>query len=217
MCRCLGATRSECVARWSIPGYTFLMATAGLHHLPDVFTHADALAADVPESTLYRWRDAGEVELLARGIYTRPGFSGDPDLTEIAIRAPRATICLTSALTRHGLTDEIPASIDVALPRRQRSPRTAAPVTWHRFEESTYLLGRTTTSVAEHVQLGVYNAERTICDAYRLRHLCGEEQANEALRRYLRQRGAQPSDLLAMARHFPAAEPALRRAMQILL
>lgn len=44
----------------------------------------------------------------------------DPDLLEIAYRAPHATLCLTTALARHGLSDAIPARIDVALPRGQR-------------------------------------------------------------------------------------------------
>ena len=39
----------------------------------------------------------------------------------------------------------------------------------------------------------------------------------QALRRWLRRPGSQPSALLAMARHFPKALPALRAALQVLL
>ncbi|MCQ3806279.1 MAG: hypothetical protein KTV16_03140 [Acidimicrobiia bacterium] len=42
------------------------------------------------------------------------------------------------------------------------------------------------------------NWERTVVDAFRLRHLAGPENANEALRRYLRSR-PWPSTLLTTA------------------
>jgi len=65
--------------------------------------------------------------------------------------------------------------------------------------------------------IGLYNPQRCIIDAFRLRHLEGPETAVEALRRWLRRRGSQPATLLAMARAFPKAEPALRAALEILL
>ncbi len=54
----------------------------------------------------------------------------------------KATLCLTSALARHGLTDEIPAGIDIALPRGQWRPTTRAPTIWHSFNPATFDLGR---------------------------------------------------------------------------
>ena len=99
------------------------MGAVDLLKLPVVFTHAQASAAGISDRALYTWRDSGAVDVLARGIFTRPDYTGDPDLTEITTRAPRATLCLSSALAHHGLTDEIPSVIDVALPRNQRPPR----------------------------------------------------------------------------------------------
>ena len=78
------------------------------------------------------------------------------DLLEIACRAPAATLCLTSALARHGLTDEIPSTIDVALPRGRHRPVTLAPVTWHLFDPATFPLGREELRVDEQTTIGVY-------------------------------------------------------------
>jgi hypothetical protein len=64
--------------------------------------------------------------------------------------------------------------------------------------------------------LGVYSAERSVIDAFRLRHREGEETAIEALRRWLARPGAMPADLLAMARLFPKVEPSLLHALRIL-
>ena len=190
--------------------------SAALDELPAAFTHADARRLGVSDRRLYAWRDDGSLEQIARGVYWRPGEGGDPDLVEIALRVPRATLCLGTALVRHGLSDEIPAAIDVAIPRTRRPPRLAAPVTWHRFAKDTFDHGREEIQVLAGCRLGLYDPVRTLVDAFRLRHLEGHEQAHEALRRWLRRRGSQPSALLQMARHFPKAERSIRTALEIL-
>jgi len=51
----------------------------------------------------------GPIELVGRGLYRTT--DADPvvnlDLVEVAHRVPDATLCLVSALARHGLTDQI--------------------------------------------------------------------------------------------------------------
>ena len=187
--------------------------------LPAVFSYVEARGAGLSDRRLYALRDAGVIEQLGRGLYRRPDVSGnaDPDLLEIAHRAPEATLCLTTALARHELSDANPASIDVALPRGHRYPRTEAPVTWHSFAPDTFDLGRDELNLTEGMTIGLYNPERCIVDAFRLRHLEGPETATQALRRWLRRRGSQPATLLRMARAFPKAESSLRTALEILL
>ena len=159
----------------------------------------------------------GALERLGHGLYRKAGAPpADLDRIEIALRAPDAVLCLTTALSHHDLTDIIPNAIDVALPRSQRPSRVRAPVRWHRFHEDTFHVGRETITVDEELSLGVYSAERTVVDAFRLRHLEGEELAVEALKRWLRRPRARPADLLAMAKHFPQAEPALLHTLRIL-
>ena len=187
--------------------------------LPATFSYSQARAGGLSDRRLYALRDAGLIEQLARGLFRRADSSNeaDSDLLEIAHRARQATLCLTSAMARHGLTDTIPATIDVALPRGHRRPRTRAPVTWHAFATDTFDVGRDDLALTAGTAIGLYGAERCIIDAFRLRHLEGPELAIEALRRWLRRRGSQPATLVAMARVFPKAEPALRSALEILL
>jgi len=194
-----------------------MVPAAPLLDLATVFTHADARRAGWSDRELYAARDRGEIQQVARGIYTRGDLQADLDLVEIAVRATSATLCLTTALAHHDLTDDIPASINVALPRSRRAPRTQAPVTWHRFDDDTFHIGRTKLAVTDDLTIGLYPPTRTIIDAYRLRHLYGTEQANEALKRWLAQPGNQPTELLATAHDFPAAAPAVRSALQVLL
>ncbi len=71
--------------------------------------------------------------------------------------------------------------------------------------------------LTESLSIGIYTPVRSILDAYRLRHLFGVDQAHEALRRWLRQRDAQPSELLSMAAKFPKAERIVRTSLETLL
>ena len=96
------------------------------------------------------------IEVISRGLFRRVdvGALVDIDLLGIARRAPLATLCLTSALARHGLTDEIPATIDVALPRGKHRPAVPAPVTWHLFDPDTFEVGRTIVPLDEQTSIG---------------------------------------------------------------
>jgi hypothetical protein len=191
----------------------------GLDGLPVVFTYADARRYGLSEWKLYALRDRGDIEVLGRGLFRRsdPAVDVDVDLVEVAARAPGATLCLASALARHGLTDLIPGVIDVALPRGRRRPRTRVPVSWHMFDPETFAIGRDELEVASSLFIGIYDPERCIIDAFRMRHREGPELGVVALRRWLARPGAQPSGLLRMARDFPHAERALRKALEVLL
>ena len=187
--------------------------------LPPIFSYSQARQAGLSQRRIYWLRDHGLIELLAHGTYRRSDLpiGGDPDLIEIAARVPRATLCLTSALARHDLTDAIPSEIDIALPRGTRRPPTAALVSWHLFAVDTFNIGRELLALSGAEQIGLYGSERSIIDAFRLRHTEGSELAHDALRRWLRRRDSSPADLMRMAQHFPKALPALRTALEILL
>ena len=72
----------------------------------------------------------------------------DTDLIEIAEHVPLATLCLETALARHGLIDAIPAAIDIAIPRGSRRPALQSPARLHQFDAGTFELGRETSMSA---------------------------------------------------------------------
>ena len=184
--------------------------------LPSTFTSAEAAEQGVTRRGLQRMLSDGLIERIGHGLYRRTDAeSTDYDLVEIAAKARRATLCLLSALASHELTDIIPSEHDVALPRGTWPPRLSAPVRWHLFDPATFDIGREEVPVDARA-LGVYNAPRSIVDAYRLRRELGPDIANEALRRWLR-RGGQASELMKIASSFPAARPAILNALQVLL
>lgn len=193
--------------------------TPGLReHLGDTFTYGDAKRAGIGDRRLYALRDRGEIFALGGGVYRwADAPPADFDLIEIAERVPRATLCLETALARHGLIDAIPAAIDIAVPRGSTRPALHAPSRIHQFDPRTFELGRDELEVGARHPLGLYSAERSLIDVVRLRHLEGSEVAWEALRRWVDRAGRGPAQLIELAREFPRAESALRQALEVLL
>ena len=87
----------------------------------------------------------------------------------------------------------------------------------HVFASKTFDLGRDEIAVEDGISIGLYSAERSLVDVVRLRHREGSDVAWDALRRWLRRKGAKPAALLAMAKHFHGAEAAVRHALEVVL
>lgn len=182
------------------------------------FTLDAARAAGLSKDQLYRMVQKGEVDRVGRGVYVRPDIL-DPTVAALAAATavkPAATMCLTSALVFHELSDAIPFTTDVALPRGVRHPAGFAHVTWHSFDVVTFDVGHTEMDSESEMKLWVYSAERTIVDSFRLMHREGSDIAYTALRRWVAQRGNSPSSLLHVARAFPKTIPRLRNALEAL-
>ena len=188
--------------------------------LPDLMRYQDLQGLGLTRHRFDRLLEAGEYERIAPGLFLRADSTDDTTAAwmAIAVKKPDATLCLLSALALHDLTDEIPRSSDIAIPRGTH-PMTIrhAPITWHRFATETFTLGRTEHALPGGISIGLYSPERTIIDLFRLRHEWGSDLAIDALKRWLRERGNSSARLLDMARDFSDARPALQNALEILL
>jgi len=76
-------------------------------------------------------------------------------------------MCLETALARHGLSDAIPAAIDIAIPRGQARPVLHAPCRLHQFHLRTFDLGRERLDVGARTPIGIYSAEPSLVDVVR--------------------------------------------------
>jgi predicted transcriptional regulator of viral defense system len=183
-----------------------------------VLTVSTASDSGLRKDQLYALVESEQLERVGRGVYVDPGRV-DPVWVSLAaataIKA-EATLCLTSALVYHGLSDAIGWSTDIALPRGTRYPAGFDHVTWHSFGRGKFHVGRTAI-VQDGLQLAVYSAERTIIDCFRLGYREGRDQSLTALRGWLKRRGSQPSTLLALASQFPETKTRIREALEVLL
>jgi predicted transcriptional regulator of viral defense system len=145
-----------------------------------------AIRLGVHPRTLYALRDAGELEQVGRGLYrlaSAPQLTS-PDVIPISMRVPRAVVCLISALAQHGLTTQVPHSVDIALPSHSQIPKIdgiAVRVFW--YAEPSFSSGIDVISI-DGVPVRIYSPEKTIADCFKYRNKIGIDVAIEAVRKY---------------------------------
>jgi predicted transcriptional regulator of viral defense system len=170
------------------------------HH--GVMRTSEALAAGVHRRTLYWMRDAGQLEALSRGVYhlTSHALPAKPDVAAVMRRAPRAVLCLVSALDLHEVGTQIPAEVQIALPRDVRPPRIDYPRVriFHMSPQS--LAAGVEERTAEGVILRVFTVAKTVADCFKYRSSIGLDVALEALQEVLRERRATPGEIMEYAR-----------------
>lgn len=190
-----------------------------LRSLPAAFTREQALQRGLTRAGIVRLVRDKRLERFGHGLLLRPELTetADLDLIEATLRAPKATLCLSSALARHGLTDSIPSRTHLAIPRGTHEPAGPPSVTWHFYDQANFDLGRGKIRLARNLMLGLYSPERSIIDAFNHRLSDGQDLAIDALKHWLTMPQSQPSELLSMSQAWPQAHAALNRALQVLL
>ena len=90
---------------------------------------AELHEAGITATTVSRMERSGEVVRLARGLYQLPNAALDSQqsLAEAARPVPKGVICLASALAFHGLTDQMPPKVWIAIGRKDWRPRLNYP------------------------------------------------------------------------------------------
>lgn len=177
-----------------------------LRRIGPIFRSKDAIEAGVSWRDLYALRDAGTILSLSRGLYRlNEGASTDAiDFVTVCARAPKGMICLNSALSHWDLSDEIPRSVHLAVPKGTHRPTIDHPPTnVHVFAADTFDIGCDTVSGESRQDYRITGRERTVVDAFRLRHRVGDDLAIEAIRRYAGL-GGRLADVLIMGRRLRA-------------
>lgn len=200
----------------SISYMSSTIALEGLRELGPVFRSGDAIAAGVSWRDLYALRDAGDIVELSRGLFQLADHDlRHVDFVTVCARVSRGMICLGSAMDYWDLTDEIPRKVHLAVPTGAHRPTIGHPPTQvHVFAAGTFELGRLEVTGGAGEQFWISDRERTVVDAFRLRHLVGEDLAYAALREYL---GSRPRlSLLAETAQTLRAWGPLSGALQVL-
>ena len=162
----------------------------------------DALRLGVHPETLYALRDAGRIEPLGRGVWhlVDVPVSEHVDAAVVALRHPRAVVCLVSALEWHGLTTQVPRAVQIALPPGARAPHVRYPPSRvFRFSGRSY-----TSGVEQHdvggLRVRVYGAAKTVADCFKFRNRVGRDVALEGLREGWRARRFTMDQVIRYAR-----------------
>jgi predicted transcriptional regulator of viral defense system len=147
---------------------------------------SEAVRLGVHPRALYGLRDSGELLTVGRGLYRlakAPPLT-HPEWVTVASRIPRSVICLISALAHHGLTTQIPHSVDIALPSHAQVPKVqGVPVRVFWFAKPAFGAGVDEITI-DRVPVKIYSMEKTIADCFKYRNKIGIDVAVEALRTY---------------------------------
>ena len=172
-----------------------LLAERGMARL------ADLRAAGVTAATMTRMANDGEVVRLARGLYQLADAELDAQhsLAEAASRVPKGIICLTSALAFHGLTDQLPRKVWIAIGVRDWAPEPSSPPLRIVRMTNALLGDGVETHTIESVRVKVFSIAKTIADCFRHRRSVGLSIALEGLQEALRQRKVTPATMSRQA------------------
>ncbi|MFT5097928.1 MAG: putative transcriptional regulator of viral defense system [Planctomycetaceae bacterium] len=163
-------------------------------------------AIGVAATTISRAVKQGSVERIGRGLYqlSDSEVGTNAILAEVSKQAPKARICLMSALAFHGLTVQMPRKVWIAIGVSNWQPSFKHSKTRVvRFREPYYSEG-----VEQHkisgTTVSVYSIEKTICDAFRLPKLVDRSVAIECLKVALTDRKLTPAKIASAAKKYRA-------------
>jgi predicted transcriptional regulator of viral defense system len=147
-------------------------------------TRQAVTAAGIHTQMLTRLIRAGELERVAPGHYRLRSapVSEHHGIAIVAAAAPKAVICLLSALNFHDIGTQLPRAVWIAIDRRARRPTLRhLPLQVVRFGGPSLTEGIETHEIEGQI-VRVFNVAKTIADLLKYRNKIGVEVALEALR-----------------------------------
>lgn len=161
----------------------------------------DLRAIGVSGTAISRAVEDGDVIRIGRGLYQLADADIDANisLAEVAKRVPKAVICLVSALAFHGLTDQLPRKVWIAIGAKDWEPKLSFPaIRSVRFREPYFSNGVETHQISG-VDVTMYTVPKSIADAFRNPKLVDRSVAIESLRTALEMRKASIAELAKAA------------------
>lgn len=162
---------------------------------------AEIRRAGITAATVSRLEREGFVSRLSRGLYQLADAipEGNHSLAEAAKRVPKGVICLVTALAFHGITDQMPRRVWIAIGPKDWKPQIDyPPLRIVRFADR-FLRDGVETHEIEGVSVPIFGVAKTIADTFRHRRSVGIDVAVPALREALYQRKTTPSEISACA------------------
>ena len=151
---------------------------------------------------LKRLVDRGLLVQRSRGIYeaAEPRLSEHDSVIEVAVRVPRATLCLLTALRLHQLTTQNPFEVWIMIDRKARKPSMTYPPI-RVVRASGFALSRGVNAMRiDGVEINVTTVAKTVADCFKYRSTVGVDVAIEALRDAWRQKKVTVEAIIAAAK-----------------
>jgi predicted transcriptional regulator of viral defense system len=163
-------------------------------------------AIGVAATTISRAVEDGSVTRIGRGLYQLSNSEIDVSTTlaEVIKQAPKAIICLMSALAFHGLTDQMPRKVWIAIGVSSWEPNFEQPKTKVVRLREPYFSGGIEKHSISGTMVPIYSIEKSLCDAFRLPKLIDRSVAIESLKSALTDRKTTPAKIANAAKKYRA-------------
>jgi predicted transcriptional regulator of viral defense system len=164
---------------------------------------SELTAVGVAATTISRAVEDGDVIRIGRGLYKLPDGEADGTLTlaEASKRVPKGIICMISALAFHGLTDQMPRKVWMAIGAKDWEPSIDyPPLRIVRFRPPNLGYGIERHSIAG-IDVPIYSVAKALADGFRNPKLLDRSVAIECLRNAVTDRKATPSEIADTAKH----------------
>lgn len=155
----------------------------------------------IDAKTISRAVQAGELMRLSHGLYQRVGSHTDmaQALAEAAKKVPRGIIAMVSALAFHGLTDQMPHKIWVAISTKDWAPVSSYPPLRIVEFKDKYLQQGVEHHRISGVDVPIFSVPKTLADMFRKSRLVDRSVAVEGLRAALELKKATPAAIAEAA------------------
>ena len=162
----------------------------------------DLDAAGIPRNYLARFVKSGQLQKLGRGIYAAGTLTESEhiSLLEVSRKAPKAVICLLSALKFHEIGTQVPHEVWIAIDVKAWAPKIDTPaIRIVRFSGEALRFGIEKKRISGQ-EIRVFNPAKTVADCFKFRNKIGVDVALEALRDCYRQKKASMDELWEAAK-----------------
>ncbi len=167
-----------------------------------IASYAEIIEAGFNKTHLKDSLNSGRIQKVDRGLYRlSDGTSlSNPDLVAVAIKVPKGTVCLLSALAFHEATNEIPKYVDIAIPRGVHANKIKyPPVKFYRFAPQAWKAGIEKHEIEGH-EIKVYNLAKTVADCFKFRNKIGMDIARDALKVAVTEKNIAPKEIMQYAK-----------------
>ncbi len=160
------------------------------------FTYKQALAAGLNLRSVRKLVTDGQCYTVAKGIYMPSDLDYNEEnqfKTATLIVGQKSAICLLSALSIYGLTDQIPRQTWVIVPGTKRTQERSLKIL--RMKDPQWDVG-----INKKSEYSITSVERTIVEAFFYKRMLGTNVAVESLREGIRKKLTTASKVIDMAK-----------------
>ncbi|WP_040308395.1 type IV toxin-antitoxin system AbiEi family antitoxin domain-containing protein [Asticcacaulis biprosthecium] len=156
----------------------------------------------IDATTISRAVERGDLVRVARGLYQKSDgqVDGEQALAEASRLVPKGVIAMLSALAYHGVTDQMPRKVWLAIGSKDWAPKVSYPPVHFVRLGANYLNQGIEHHMISGVSVPIYGVAKTLADIFRHPKLIDRSMAIDSLRQTLTNRKATAAQIAEAAK-----------------